>query len=209
MNAMAILKKSINLLKKQPGRAKFTLIILFGIIVGAVFAAASVLILGIFHLAYRHWVVSVGAFLLLFSIIALLSGCIACLWLYKKRFARTLKIIGTAMLLGLTGLMLYWGGFISFWISIGIEEQVVERDGVKMLAQVDAFLDTFVRYYEYENGFVRGKYQRVAEWYGDGGFNPFKRDPMPEPITVTYYDETGRRIGDAAFTEEAVQKPAD
>jgi hypothetical protein len=91
--------------------------------------------------------------------------------------------------------MLYWGGFMAFWISICIEEQVVERDGIKMLAQVDAFLDTVVRYYEYENGFVRGKYQRVTEWYGDGGFNPFERDPMPEPITVTYYDEMGKRIG--------------
>jgi hypothetical protein len=180
--------------KRQAGRVKFTLAALFAIVALVAFAAASAWLLGAARLAYRPWVVSAGAALLLLLAVALSCGCVACLQLYKKRFALLIRIAGTAALLGLAGFLVFWGGFLILFTSV--EEQAVERDGTVMLAEVNAFLDVSVDYYEYENWFVCGKTRRIHEWYGDGGYNPFDRDPMPEPKTATYYDKAGNRVAD-------------
>jgi hypothetical protein len=170
--------------KGHTARAKLTFVALFAIIAGVALALASASLLGVFDLAWRHWVIAAGAFLLLALVIGFLCGCAACLQLYKKRFALPVRIVGTLALLGLAGLFVFVGGFITLFASASIEEEAVERDGAKMLAEVKADKHTDVYYYDYKNWFIRAKDYSIHEWYGWGGYNPFKRDPMPKPITV-------------------------
>lgn len=206
VKAMLIRKKLINWLSIQPRCVTFTLTMLLGIVTILVFNGVSALLLDVLGLAYRHWVVSMSDFLLLFLVIALLCGCIACLYFYGDSEASVLKTMGTLALLGSITYVFLLGGFLTLWKFATIEEQVSERDGIKMLAEVDAFVEVHVYYYEYKNWFIRGKFPKIQEWYGSGGYNPFKIDPMPEPKKVYYSDEGGRRI-DEAIADEAMPQP--
>lgn len=71
-------------------------------------------------------------------------------------------------------------------------EHVVEKDGRMMVARVDSFLQVEVRYYNHVNSFVRGSKTLIHEDYGNGGYNPFERDDMPEVQRYIYYDERGK-----------------
>ncbi|MFD2610821.1 hypothetical protein ACFSUF_00120 [Paenibacillus gansuensis] len=90
----------------------------------------------------------------------------------------------------------FWGSVFLLFYTANIKEQIVERNGTKMLAEVSAFLDVNVYYYDYKNWFVRSGKYRIDEWYGNGGYNPLKNELRREPITVTYYDENGNYIGE-------------
>lgn len=73
-------------------------------------------------------------------------------------------------------------------------EHVVEKEGKKMVAYVNSFLDVFVDYYDYVNPFVRGSQVRIDEWLGSGGYDPFEKDRMPGVKSATYYNEEGNVI---------------
>lgn len=59
-----------------------------------------------------------------------------------------------------------------------------------MVAYVDSFLQVNVYYYDYKNAFVHGG-MRAREDYGNGGYDPFDRNEMPNVKHYTYYDDDG------------------
>lgn len=55
-------------------------------------------------------------------------------------------------------------------------EYVIERDGIRMAANVNSFLQEMVYYYEYKNFLFRGAEQIGWEDYGNGGGDPFEQE---------------------------------
>lgn len=72
-------------------------------------------------------------------------------------------------------------------------EHLVIRNGVKMVASVNSFLDEQVYYYQYKNPFFYGK-ELGYEYYGSGGNDPLARTPKPDPIRWAFYDLDGNVI---------------
>ena len=68
-------------------------------------------------------------------------------------------------------------------------EHVVLRDGQKMLAVVNSFLDVTVEYHAYENAFLMGKQTLINEYYGSGGYDPFEREERPKPLETQDFRE--------------------
>lgn len=73
-------------------------------------------------------------------------------------------------------------------------EYIVEKDGKKMVAYVDSFMEVNVNYYDYINPLIRGNNIKIHENYGNGGYDPFELDKMPAIKFYTYYDEDGKVI---------------
>lgn len=67
-----------------------------------------------------------------------------------------------------------------FWVFGFEPEHFVTKDGKQMVAYVNSFLQVKVEYYDYENPFIRGNQLRLEENYGNGGYDPFEQDKMPE-----------------------------
>lgn len=84
-------------------------------------------------------------------------------------------------------------GFLGFVFSYE-PEHIVEKNGKKMVACVNSFLQVNVYYYDYINPFVRGRQLKISEDYGNGGYDPFKSDKMPNVRLYTYYDDNGKVI---------------
>ena len=82
-------------------------------------------------------------------------------------------------------------------------EHIVEKNGKKMVAIVNSFLQVRVGYYDYINPFVRDNKLRIYEDYGNGGYDPFDSNEYNpydskvnsnEKITpkrITYYNDSG------------------
>ena len=66
-------------------------------------------------------------------------------------------------------------------------EHVVVRNGVRMVASVNSFLQETVSYYEYKNVFFRGSEIIGYEDYGNGGRDPLE-DGNREPVHQ-YFNE--------------------
>lgn len=73
------------------------------------------------------------------------------------------------------------------------QEHIVTKNGVKMVASVNSFLDEYVNYYEYKNIFFYGQ-NLGYEYYGSGGNDPLAQKPKPDPIRWTFYDLNGNVI---------------
>ncbi|MDY5026336.1 MAG: hypothetical protein SPF19_07400 [Oliverpabstia sp.] len=58
-------------------------------------------------------------------------------------------------------------------------EYVVERNGIRMVASVNSYLQEMVYYYEYKNAVFRGSEQIGWEDYGNGGGDPFQQEQEP------------------------------
>ena len=71
-------------------------------------------------------------------------------------------------------------------------EHVTELRGETLVAEVNSFLDVKAAYYDYNGIFFRDTVERGHEWYGSGGYDPFKGNTKPEPRSYTYYDENGK-----------------
>lgn len=69
-------------------------------------------------------------------------------------------------------------------------EHVVEKNGIKMVASVNSFLDMNVDYYQYKNPIFYGKCLG-HEWYGSGGNDPLEAEPPLEPRSWMFYDLDG------------------
>lgn len=65
-------------------------------------------------------------------------------------------------------------------------EYVVERNGIRMVASVNSFLQEKVSYYEFKNIIFRGAEEVGWEDYGNGGSDPFQQGE--EPIN-SYFGE--------------------
>lgn len=87
-------------------------------------------------------------------------------------------------------------------------EHKVEKDGRTMLARVDSFLQVEVRYYEYVNAIVRSSKTMILEDYGNGGYDPFELEIMPEVQRYIYYDENGEIIKSKWFDSYDAPSPA-
>lgn len=79
--------------------------------------------------------------------------------------------------------------YIGFAVSAFMyqPEHIVVRNGVRMVASVNSFLQETVYYYEYKNIFFRGSEMIGYEDYGNGSRDPLK-DGNREPIQQ-FFDE--------------------
>lgn len=74
-------------------------------------------------------------------------------------------------------------------------EHVVEKNGIRMVACINGFLDTTVNYYEDKNIFFHGSKQVGYEYYGNGCFDPFKKDGIKrKPLQYDFYDLNGNLL---------------
>lgn len=125
--------------------------------------------------------------ILLFSI---LIQVIVLMYYYTNR-----NITATVLISFIIGgsMVLYLFGCIISYAFTDVEH-IIEKDGKKMIAYVDSFLQVEVKYYDYINSFIRGNKIRIYEDYGSGGFDPFEKDEILIPIHSTYYDDNGNLI---------------
>lgn len=71
-------------------------------------------------------------------------------------------------------------------------EHVVERDGIRMVASVNSFLQEMVYYYEYKNVLFHGAKQIGWEDYGNGGGDPL--EDGAEPNRWFFEDTDGNNV---------------
>lgn len=146
------------------------------------------LILNAFNMNYREWIYFLS--LILISI-GFVIGIIQLLRKIKKKIIKIIAIILFIIVLIPCALYTY-----IFCIFAYQPEHIVMRDGKKMVAYVNGFMDTYVEYYDYKSFFTVGNKLKIKEYYGDGGFDPIKNKygynyPV---ISIDYYDENGNII---------------
>ncbi|MDQ0150026.1 hypothetical protein ACFO6R_08415 [Eubacterium multiforme] len=115
-----------------------------------------------------------------------------------KTSTRILCKIGISLIVLSIGIYIFIG-FVLY--AFTDPEHIVEKDGKKMVAVVDSFLQVKVEYYDYINPFVRDNKLRIYEDYGNGGYDPFdskEYDPYDSkidsnekitPKRITYYND--------------------
>lgn len=143
------------------------------------------LILNAFNMNYREWIYLLS---LILGSIGFVIGMIQLLWRIKKKIVKIIAII--LFIIGLIPCTLYTYIFCIFAYQ---PEHIVMRDGKKMVAYVNGFMDTYVEYYDYKSFFTVGNRLKIKEYYGNGGFDPIKNKygynyPV---ISTDYYDENG------------------
>lgn len=146
------------------------------------------LILKNFNMNYREWIYFLSLILIIMGFII---GIIQLLLKIKKKFVKINAIILFIIIL----IPCIFYAYI-FCIFAYRPEHIVMRDGKKMVAYVNGFMDTYVEYYDYKNFFVVGNKLKINEYYGKGGFDPIKNKygynyPV---IRTNYYDENSNII---------------
>lgn len=96
-------------------------------------------------------------------------------------------------LASIAGVLVFGFYFFVFMVFAHTPEHVVEKNGIKMVASVNSFLDKNVDYYQYKNPLFYGKHLG-HEWYGSGGSDPLEDDPPLEPISWMFYDLDGNMV---------------
>lgn len=91
-------------------------------------------------------------------------------------------------------------------------EHIVTRNGIKMVASVNSFLDVKVYYYQYKNWLFYGR-QLGHEYYGSGGYDPFLETSAEPPIEWCFYDLEGNIINtgsneDTYLPDGTTQQPS-
>lgn len=103
------------------------------------------------------------------------------------RIARkVLSVIYCIMIVGTMGIGILFSMFSYH------PEYVVERNGIRMVASVNSYLQEMVYYYEYKNAVFRGSEQIGWEDYGNGGGDPFQQEQ--EPVRWFFEDLDGNTI---------------
>ena len=120
--------------------------------------------------------------ILLFSI---LIQVVIILYYYTNRNV-TATVLTSFITVG--SMVFYLFGYILLY-GFTDTEHIIEKNGEKMVAYVDSFLQVEVKYYDHINSFLRGNKIRIYEDYGSGGFDPFEKDEALLPINSTYYDD--------------------
>lgn len=175
---------------------KFSLCVL-GTGIGFCLAGLSVVgVLQHYGLMFRAWIRTS-----FFAILALLGLALSCGIIYtlanlfshpqkqrKKRIAqKILSASGSIAVLLCTGALEIVSIF--GWTFAYEPEYLVNKNGQKMVAYVNSFVEVYVDYHEYKNFLVCGYNVIGEEWYGSGGYDPFTLDPVPEPKTSEFYDK--------------------
>ena len=159
------------------------------VLIGALIGISA--LLGLFDLVFRVWVFTLAMILGLLLSFAFFVGVIAILCKVflmpsgKQSISISRKIISVAGMGAIVFAAVYLGFFgLLATVRWSVPEHTVVRDNVKMIAEVDSFRRVFVKYYDYRNFIIRGKTVRIQEYYGEGSFDPFTREPMPTPKTI-------------------------
>lgn len=79
-------------------------------------------------------------------------------------------------------------------------EYVIERNGIRMVASVNSFLQEMVYYYEYKNLLFRGEKQIGWEDYGNGGRDPIEQSQ--KPLRWYFEDLNGNVVDRSSETEQ-------
>ena len=66
---------------------------------------------------------------------------------------------------------------------------IVEKDGIKCVAYVRAFLRVYVDYYEYRNPLITGDEVLFTDYFGKGGFDPFVDGYEYDSNLIGYYEK--------------------
>lgn len=96
-------------------------------------------------------------------------------------------------LVSVVGVLVLGFYFFIFMVFAHTPEHVVEKNGIKMVASVNSFLDMNVDYYAYKNLLFYGK-NLGHEWYGSGGNDPLDAEPPLEPKSWMFYDLDGNML---------------
>lgn len=96
-------------------------------------------------------------------------------------------------LVSIAGVLVFGFYFFILMVFAHTPEHVVEKNGIKMVASVNSFLDMNVDYYAYKNPLFYGK-NLGHEWYGSGGGDPLDADPPLEPNSWMFYDLDGNMV---------------
>lgn len=141
----------------------------------------AVKILDSYELGFRNWVNNIFWIVtIILFFISIITGIIIlarCGFNATNLGRKIASWIG--VLTFVAGLII--GGYVCILATPFIRpEHVVDKEGKKMVASVRMAFNVSVDYYDYVNGFVRGKY-RICEDYGNGSFDPFEREIMPIP----------------------------
>lgn len=96
-------------------------------------------------------------------------------------------------LASIAGVLVFGFYFFILMVFAHTPEHVVEKNGIKMVASVNSFLDMNVDYYAYKNPLFYGKWLG-HEWYGSGGNDPLYSEPPLEPRSWMFYDLDGNMV---------------
>lgn len=130
------------------------------------------LLLNYFNLEYMQWI---EWFTLVIVPLGILVGTIQKL---KKH-----KIVLVISVIAETLASIIICGYFLLLLLVDIE-QIVYRDGKKMVKETHSFLfSNHIKYYDYKNIFVRGTNKRIYEEYDD---------TLEEYCYTSYYDENGK-----------------
>ncbi|MFR9241849.1 MAG: hypothetical protein ACLVKE_14180 [Clostridium baratii] len=111
-----------------------------------------------------------------------------------KTSTRILCKIGISLIVLSIGVYIFIGFILYAFFTD--PEHIVEKDGKKMVASVDSFLQVRVEYYDYINPFIRGNKVSIYEDYGRGGYDPFDSNEKITPKRITYYNDNGDVINE-------------
>lgn len=170
-------------------------ILIYTILYTVIFAISH-LVLNAFGMNYREGIYFFSAFLIA---IGTIIGIIQLLCKIKNKYVKVILIIVFIMTLIPCSLYAFILGIFAY-----SPEHVVIKNGKKMIAYVNGFMDTYVEYYDYKNFLFVGNKIRIKEYYGNGGFDPIENKygynyPI---ISTSYYDDEGKIIR----TEEEASK---
>ncbi len=156
------------------------------------------IILAMNGLALRATVRIVAYSLLMVLAAAVFAQIVAvfCFWLRGKEKGTFLRMVGAAITMVAILSVLSGGIWAGSKVIFSTErEHVVEKNGTKMVACVNNFLQVVVQYYDYDSMFVRGNQVRAAEDYGNAEYDdPFVLPDMPEPRRAIDFDQDGQMI---------------
>lgn len=149
------------------------------------------LILNACGMEFMQWIYNMN---LVIIGIGFLAGMLQILRKAKHTSTRICTIVCLGCILSIT--LMFWQIPVLFYVAYFPPEHIVQKEERKMVGYVRAFLRTEVDYYDYYNIFFRGKYRRIEEDYGKGGFDPFdeKADYKHEIQQTKYYDRNGKVI---------------
>lgn len=157
------------------------------------------------NLAFTNFVVNIFIFFSAILVLSIFVQTIVILYNIAKKGTlklplRVISGIGTIIIsVSIIVFLLY--GFVAFSFTHK-PEHIVEKNGKQMVACVDSFLQVNVNYYDYVNPFVRENRVKMSEYYGKGGYDPFKLDEMPPVIRSTYYNESGNVIESISLPQQ-------
>jgi len=174
-------------MKNMIRRIKKVILIYMAILASVFFLLR--LFLNSINLEYRQWVV------IAFTFVLTIGANVGIAQLILKIKRKWLRVSCIAVVVCIFAIIIY-NTFLTWGFSYG-KEYTVEKNGYKLLAHVNAFLETTIYYYDYKNPFVQGKKLRLYEWYGNGAYDPFdgiETGFIPDVKESIWYDDNGKRI---------------